>query len=115
MQRNRDPPKSYPGNYSTDLISSKAIGFLEEAAAAKAPFFLGVMPIGPHTQTILSTIPGGLPIFEPPVPAERHKDLYHGVKVPRTDNFNPDNVGTQTRDRTLLTYYRRAVAATLES
>ena len=69
MQRNKDPPQRYPGNYSTDLIPSKAIEFLEEAAAAKAPFFLGVMPIVPHTQTILSTIPGGLPVFEPPVSA----------------------------------------------
>ncbi|KAF5849867.1 hypothetical protein GGP41_005356 [Bipolaris sorokiniana] len=99
MQRNKDPPQRYPGNYSTDLISSKAIEFLEEAAAAKAPFFLGVMPIVPHTQTILSTIPGGLPVFEPP-------DLYHGVKVPRTDNFNPDNVITYNDE-----FYRLRLAA----
>ena len=93
MQRGREPPRNYPGNYSTDLISSKALGFLDEAAAADAPFFLGVMPIGPHTETIFDIdSPTTLPIFNPPVPADRHKDLYHGVKVPRTANFNPDQV-----------------------
>ena len=25
-----------------------------------------------------------------PVPADRHKDLFPGLKVPRTPNFNPD-------------------------
>jgi N-acetylglucosamine-6-sulfatase len=95
MQRNQDPPKSYPGNYSTDLISSKALGFLEDAASSSAPFFLGVMPIGPHSETIVPTKPGGLPTFNPPVPAERHKGIYQGVKVPRTDNFNPNRVCTE--------------------
>lgn len=90
MQRNKEPPKAYPGNYSTDLISAKAIGFLDEAAAANAPFFLGVMPIGPHSETVL--IAGEEGKFNPPVPADRHKDLYHGVKVPRTANFNPEQV-----------------------
>ncbi|OWY53885.1 putative arylsulfatase [Alternaria alternata] len=90
LQRNQDPPRSYPGNYSTDLISSKALGFLEDAASSDAPFFLGVMPIGPHAETVQPASPGALPTFNPPVPALRHKDLYQGVKVPRTDNFNPN-------------------------
>jgi N-acetylglucosamine-6-sulfatase len=101
MQRNTDPPRNYPGNYSTDLISSKAIGFLEDAAAADAPFFLGVMPIGPHTQTVIPSDPNALPIFEPPVPADCYKDLYHGVKVPRTPNFNPEEVSCKR----LVIYY----------
>ena len=94
LQRNKEPPKSFPGEYNTDLISDRAIGFLEEAAAGDAPFFIGVMPIGPHTETVVPEHPGenDLPIFLPPVPAERHKDLYQGVKIPRTDNFNPEKV-----------------------
>ena len=90
MQRNHDPPTSFPGNYSTDLIASKAVGFLEEAAKSDAPFFLGVMPIAPHTQVTHDA--AGNPIFGAPVPARRYKDLYHGVKVPRTANFNPKQV-----------------------
>ncbi|EUC40476.1 hypothetical protein COCMIDRAFT_108726 [Bipolaris oryzae ATCC 44560] len=87
MQRNREPPKNYPGQYSTDLITNKSIEFLEEAAKSHAPFFLGVMPIAPHSET---TFENGKAVFNPPVPAERYKDLYHGVKVPRTSNFNPE-------------------------
>ena len=94
LQRNKEPPKTFPGEYNTDLISNRAVGFLEDAAAADAPFFIGVMPIGPHTETLVPENPGAndLPIFLPPIPAERHKDLYHGVKIPRTDNFNPEKV-----------------------
>lgn len=91
MQRNREPPKNYPGQYSTDLITNKSIGFLEEAAKSHAPFFLGVMPIAPHSET---TFEDGKAVFNPPVPAERYKDLYHGVKVPRTPNFNPEMVSS---------------------
>lgn len=93
LQRNKDPPKSFPGQYNTDLIKERALGFLDEAAAADEPFFIGVMPIGPHTETIVD---GGnepsLPIFLPPKPAKRHENLYQGVKIPRTYNFNPDRV-----------------------
>jgi N-acetylglucosamine-6-sulfatase len=95
MQRNREAPRSYPGNYSTDLIASKGLDFLDEAAAAPEPFFLAIMPIGPHTQTIFPATANDLPIFEPPVPAERHKDLFPNVTIPRTGNFNPDVVRTR--------------------
>lgn len=89
MQRNKEPPKNYPGQYNTDLITNKSIGFLEEAAKSDSPFFLGVMPIAPHSELIVKD---GKSTFSPPVPAERYKDLYHGVKVPRTPNFNPERV-----------------------
>ncbi len=85
MQRNQEAPKAYPGEYSTDLVAARALSFLDEAIPAGKPFFIGVAPIGPHSQTINS-------VFDAPVPAERHKDLYPGLKVPRTANFNPDVV-----------------------
>lgn len=85
MQRNQEPPKAYPGEYSTDLVTDRSLGFLDEAIPAGKPFFLGVAPIAPHSQTINS-------VFEPAVPADRHKDLLPGLKAPRTANFNPDTV-----------------------
>ncbi|PVI05897.1 putative arylsulfatase [Periconia macrospinosa] len=92
LQRNQEPPKSYPGEYNTDLIKDRALGFLDEAAAADEPFFIGVMPIGPHTETTVPENPSeeSLPVFLPPKPAKRHEHLYQGVKIPRTYNFNPD-------------------------
>ena len=86
MQRNQEPPKAYPGEYSTDLVTNRTLGFLDEAIPAGKPFFLGVAPIAPHSQTINS-------VFWPAVPADRHKDLLPGLKAPRTANFNPDSVG----------------------
>lgn len=79
-----------PGQYSTDLIASKAVGFLEDAmAASDRPFFLGVTPIGPHGEVIINN---NVPTFKEPVSAIRHEDLFPDVKVPRTLNFNPDVV-----------------------
>ncbi|KAI1339645.1 arylsulfatase precursor [Xylariaceae sp. FL0016] len=84
MQRNQDDPRTLTGNYSTDLAAKAAVGFLDDAVSAGEPFFLGVAPIGPHAEV------GSDHAFTEPQPAERHKDLFPGIKVPRTDNFNPD-------------------------
>lgn len=55
---------------------------MEEAAKKEEPFFLVAAPIAPHSN--------GPPPFSAPVSAERHKDLFRDVEVPRTGNFNPD-------------------------
>ncbi|KAH8678465.1 arylsulfatase precursor [Xylariales sp. PMI_506] len=85
MQRNREEPAQYHGAYSTDVVGDKAVRFLEEAMDAGQPFFLGVTPIAPHSET---THTKDRP--DPPVPAHRHKDMFPGLKVPRAHNFNPD-------------------------
>jgi N-acetylglucosamine-6-sulfatase len=90
MSRNHEPYKSYPGEYSTDLISNAAVGFLDDAiAASDRPFFLGVAPVAPHSETITSPRPTK---FNPPVPAKRHEYLFQNATIPRTPNFNPDKV-----------------------
>lgn len=68
---------------------------MQAGIGADAPFFLTVAPIGPHGQTIFPRSPGNpsnFPIFDPPVAAQRHQDLYQGVKVPRTSSYNPEIV-----------------------
>ncbi|TKX18997.1 sulfatase-like protein 5 [Elsinoe australis] len=94
MQANKDPPRNLPGEYSTDVVAQRAVEFMDQAAQSEDPFFLTVAPIGPHGETIIPpTIPGqprGLAKFNPPVAADKYKDLYPGVKIPRTDSFNPD-------------------------
>jgi hypothetical protein len=60
-----------------------------------APFFVGVMPIERHSETVVPTTPGGLRTFNPPVPVECHKGLYQRVEVLRTNNFNPNRVGRE--------------------
>ena len=86
-QRNQKVPQSNPTTYSTDIVASDAVGFLNDALSADGPFFLGVAPIAPHSETVLAGDNAG---FYAPVPATRHKNLYPGIKVPRTPSFNPD-------------------------
>lgn len=101
MQRNKEAPRTLTGQYSTDLAANSALSFLDEAlagasstgdddAAPQKPFFIGVAPIGPHSETWQGR-------FSAPVPADRHKDLFPGLKVPRTPNFNPEAVSPPGR------------------
>lgn len=94
-QRNYDPPVSYEGQHTVDILTEKAYDFLADAVSHDRPFFLGVAPVAPHSNVeIVGPVDGMAPIegktFSPPVPAERHKHLFKDMKVPRTDNFNPD-------------------------
>lgn len=95
MQSNQDPPQNLPGKYSTDVVASRALDFMADAAKSQSPFFLTVAPVGPHGGTWFPRSfqnPGDFPVFNPPVPADRHKELYHGAIVPRGTNFNPDTI-----------------------
>jgi hypothetical protein len=100
FQRNQDAPVSHEGEYSTDVLAGKAYGFLEDAVAEQKPFFLTIAPNAPHSNVqfaegwfngsgsahnILTT---------PPIPAERHKNLFQDAIVPRTESFNPDEVSS---------------------
>ncbi|KAI2465237.1 arylsulfatase-like protein [Annulohypoxylon bovei var. microspora] len=95
-QRNKDPPVSFEGRHSVDVLAEKALGLLDEAHKAGKPFFLGVAPVSPHANLWSPVFKDGNHSdledidFSPPVPAERHAKLFEGVKVPRTANFNPD-------------------------
>jgi N-acetylglucosamine-6-sulfatase len=91
VQHNKDVPVTLTGNYSTDFAANSSLAFLDQAIAAQQdnatekPFFIGVAPIGPHSETIAG-------VFNPPVPADRHKNLFPHLKIPRKPNFNPDVV-----------------------
>lgn len=99
MSRNHDPAKNYPGEYSIDLIAAAAVGFLDDAIkASDRPFFLGVAPIAPHSETITGAGPAR---FNAPVPAKRHEHLFPNVTVPRTPNFNPNTTGSASYFKTL--------------
>ncbi|KAF6811928.1 sulfatase [Colletotrichum plurivorum] len=89
FQRNKSPPRTFPGEYSNDLVAERALGFLDDALKfnGSKPFFLAVAPIGPHNNGAGGeTSPGATP----PIPAKRHENLFANVTVPRTYNFNPD-------------------------
>lgn len=92
-QRNQDPPVSYEGQHTMDVIAGKALGFLDDALEGDRPFFVTVAPIAPHSNLNPTALdrPDQI-VMGAPIPLERHQHLFPGVKVPRTENFNPDEV-----------------------
>lgn len=96
FQRNKDAPVSYEGRHTVEVLMEKALGLLDEAVEGDQPFFLGVAPVAPHTDIWAPEFKHGKHsdiskvVFSPPVPEEKYSKLFKGVKVPRTENFNPD-------------------------
>ncbi|MGH8866730.1 MAG: sulfatase family protein, partial [Actinomycetes bacterium] len=66
-----------PRDYEVDVLSRKASAFVSSQEGRKRPFFLYLAPYAPHA---------------PANPAERHRDAFPGATVPRTSNFNPEDV-----------------------
>jgi N-acetylglucosamine-6-sulfatase len=92
-QRNRDPPVSWEGLYSTDVLAGKAYGLLNDAIASQDPFFLTIATNAPHSN--VGTFDPGkgahqAVLMTEPIPAKRHEHLFADVKVPRKENFNPE-------------------------
>ncbi|KAB8076580.1 alkaline-phosphatase-like protein [Aspergillus leporis] len=89
-QRNHEPPVSYLGRHTMEVLTEKAMGFLDDALAGDRPFFLGVAPIAPHSN-MNGTYGGGAgPLWmDEPIPEDQYKHLFPDAKVPRTANFNP--------------------------
>ena len=78
--------RQYSGNYSTDLIRDFSLEYLDEAASSGKPFFMGIAPIAPHSQTIVNK---NRTVFQDPVPAQRHEHLFNDQVAPRKASFNP--------------------------
>ncbi|KAI9199281.1 alkaline-phosphatase-like protein [Polychytrium aggregatum] len=84
---NNGPLERLTGQYQTDVISNKSIALIDQLAAnSTQPFLFVISPTAPHQEVYIT--PNGT-IFTPPVPAERHRNLFNDVKVPRRPNFNP--------------------------
>ena len=69
------------------------------ALKTNSSFFLTIAPIGPQGETWFPRSfqnVGDFPVFDQPVPPDRHKELHPGVKVPRGTNFDPDTLVSDT-------------------
>ncbi|KAJ4267223.1 hypothetical protein NW762_003324 [Fusarium torreyae] len=88
-QRNKEAPVHHKDEHTSDLISKYAHELLKEAIDSKNPFFVSIAPIAPHSNIGVNRAPGTPMTI--PIPTERHSHLFEGVKIPRTDNFNPDS------------------------
>lgn len=64
-------------DYGTDVYVGKTNEFMRQASQDKKPFFAFLSVYAPHG---------------PATPAERHKEMFPGVKAPRTASFNEEDV-----------------------
>ncbi len=67
-----------PADYATDVYFAKALRFIDQAAAAGAPFFLVVSTTAPH---------------DPAIPAPRHAHLFPTAQAPRPPSYNEAEIG----------------------
>jgi len=97
-------------NFFTDVMSRKAVDFIERSADDKTPFFLYLAPFAPH---------------EPAAYATRHQDLLKDITAPRPPSFNEEDVSdksfdmshqpplTQEQIANIDEYYRKRVLSML--
>ncbi|POS70775.1 arylsulfatase [Diaporthe helianthi] len=109
-QANQDAPVHHHDQHTSDLITEKAQRLLQEAISSDKPFFLGVAPVAPHSDVNPDHESSSFPQMTEPVPAERHAGLFKDVKIPRTDNFNPDSPSGASWVRKLGQHNASAVA-----
>ena len=72
---------SAAGDYLTDVLANKGVGFINSAASAGDPFMLEIATFAPHA---------------PYTPAPRDAQDFPGLKVPRTPAFNAQNTNPPT-------------------
>lgn len=108
-QANGEPPVHHHDEHTSDLITSKAQGLLQDAITSDKPFFLAVAPIAPHSDIDPDHDSSTLPLMTEPIPTVRHAGLFKDVKIPRTDNFNPDSPSGASWVRQLAQHNASAV------
>ncbi|CAI7597267.1 unnamed protein product [Penicillium viridicatum] len=87
MTRNGAAPVKYDGKYSTDVISEKAEGFIDEAVKHEQPWMLTVAPNAPHSNGSHDSTRNANWFGEPEF-APRHADLFKDLQAPRDESFN---------------------------
>ncbi|GAA6005584.1 sulfatase family protein [Rhodotorula paludigena] len=75
--------------YSNDVVTEKALKFLDDAAQSPdKPFFVGIAPIAPHSHIAWNDTSRAMQI---PIPHPRHANMFPDAKLDRSrDSFNPD-------------------------
>ena len=70
-------------DYQTDVLSGKAVDFINARANSSQPFFLWLTPLAPHV---------GRPGVGVPEPAPRHKGLFSDIPLPQPPSFNESDI-----------------------
>jgi arylsulfatase A-like enzyme len=79
-------------DYNTDVLTDKAVSFIERHASATRPFFLVLDYQAPHNQPVL--IPGSPSL---PVPAPRHAGMLDRYRMHWPPSFNELDISDKPR------------------
>lgn len=71
-----------PKDYTTDVFTEKAVGFIEHSVEANDPFFLYVSTYTPH---------------KPSTPAPRHANLFPDLTLPDKPSINEPDINDKSR------------------
>lgn len=74
-------------DYETDLMAGKAAKFISQNMNSKKPFFMWLAPLAPH-----DSFDAACGYKDSPRPASRHLHLFDNAPVPRSLNFNEEDV-----------------------
>ena len=77
--------------YETDVLTNRAVTFIERSVQEHKPFFLYLAPDAPHL---------------PAIPAPRHATMMNGMEAPRVPSFNEGDVSDKpafVRNASLMT------------
>ncbi|KAI9929343.1 hypothetical protein MW887_000811 [Aspergillus wentii] len=85
--RNGGKPVAYDGQYSTDVIKNKSLGFIDEAVSHKQPWMLTVAPNAPHANGSTNPAEGVNWFGEADYPS-KYESLFKDYKILRDASFN---------------------------
>jgi arylsulfatase A-like enzyme len=77
-----------PRLYQTDVLSRKAVDFIDRRARGDAPFFLSVAYLAPHHESGRTQALTGKLVR----PAPRHRGAHAATPLPKPPNFNESNL-----------------------
>ena len=112
-----------PEDYKQDVLSGKAVDFVDRRAPRAQPFFLWLTYTAPHTTYGESPNPPSDCEGSSAVPAPRHANAFNSEPMPKPPNFNEADVSdkpAQVRNLPRLTsddvaYFQRRYRCELES
>ena len=82
-----------PADYQTDVLTERAVRFVERGPDLRAPFFLTVAPLAPHDEGLLED----MDVPRNPRPAPRHQGRFANQPLPGGRALNESDVSDKPR------------------
>lgn len=97
-----------PRLYQTDVVTNKAVRFIDERAGGQRPFFLSLAYLAPHHESGATQRRTGQLVRAAP----RHRGHYANRPLPKPPNYNEDDLGDKP---SFVGRYNRRITARREA